>query len=346
MSTAPANLARHIGIVREFGLNAVVAVNASPTTPTRRSRPCAELALELGAHAAAGQHGFEGGGEGAPRARRGGRRRGRAAERFEPMYPLDARSRRRSTRSRNACTAPTDLPAARGRERRQALHRAGPRQGADLHGEDAPLAFARPDSRTRRPASPCRCAASAPTPARAGSSRSAATCRRCPGSRPHRRVQRRHRRERPHGWPLLSNRSLPAPRSSERSSWPSGLALLTARVVEAATISAARRGARRRARAAGRGRRRRLPRLPGHALGGGPAPDDRAAAADGGARRRRRRARPSRRTDRARGERRRQGGRPACRAAARAAAMLVQVNGGGDAAASATGRAARAADRL
>jgi formiminotetrahydrofolate cyclodeaminase len=33
-------------------------------------------------------------------------------------------------------------------------------------------------------------------------------------------------------------------------------------------------------------------------------------------------------------------------AAARAAAMLVQVNGGGDAAASATGRAARAGDRL
>ena len=33
------------------------------------------------------------------------------------------------------------------------------------------------------------------------------------------RVQRRHRRERPHRWPLLS-RSPPAPRSSARSSWP------------------------------------------------------------------------------------------------------------------------------
>ncbi len=34
-----ANLERHLGIARTFGLNAVVAINAFPTTPSRSSTP-------------------------------------------------------------------------------------------------------------------------------------------------------------------------------------------------------------------------------------------------------------------------------------------------------------------
>ena len=60
-----ANLQRHLGIVKEFGLNAVVAVNRFPGTRTRRSRPSRKLALDYGAHAAELNEAFERGGEGA-----------------------------------------------------------------------------------------------------------------------------------------------------------------------------------------------------------------------------------------------------------------------------------------
>src|SRR5437667_6063627 len=43
-----ANLARHLAIVREFGLNAVVGSTASPATPTRRSTSCAAWRASTG----------------------------------------------------------------------------------------------------------------------------------------------------------------------------------------------------------------------------------------------------------------------------------------------------------
>ena len=60
-----ANLARHVGIVRHFGLNAVVAVNAFATDTTDELELVQRLALEHGAYAAEVQRGFEDGGEGA-----------------------------------------------------------------------------------------------------------------------------------------------------------------------------------------------------------------------------------------------------------------------------------------
>ena len=60
-----ANLQRHLGIVREFGLNAVVAVNRFPGDTDEEVETVKRLALEDGAHAAELNEAFERGGEGA-----------------------------------------------------------------------------------------------------------------------------------------------------------------------------------------------------------------------------------------------------------------------------------------
>jgi formyltetrahydrofolate synthetase len=60
-----ANLARHLGIVREFGLNAVVAVNRFPGDTDDEIELVRELARAHGAYAAEINDAFERGGEGA-----------------------------------------------------------------------------------------------------------------------------------------------------------------------------------------------------------------------------------------------------------------------------------------
>ena len=60
-----ANLARHIGIVKHFGLNAVVAVNKFPTDTSEELELVRRLAVEHGAYAAEVNTGFEQGGKGA-----------------------------------------------------------------------------------------------------------------------------------------------------------------------------------------------------------------------------------------------------------------------------------------
>ena len=60
-----ANLARHIGIVRHFGLQAVVAVNRFPTDTTEELERVRTLALEHGAYAAEVNTAFSDGGKGA-----------------------------------------------------------------------------------------------------------------------------------------------------------------------------------------------------------------------------------------------------------------------------------------
>src|SRR5713101_419093 len=60
-----ANLARHLGIVREFGLRAVVAVNRFPDDTPEELELVRRLALEAGAHAAELNEAFERGGDGA-----------------------------------------------------------------------------------------------------------------------------------------------------------------------------------------------------------------------------------------------------------------------------------------
>jgi formyltetrahydrofolate synthetase len=60
-----ANLARHIGIVKHFGLNAVVGVNKFPTDTPEELDLVRRLALEHGAYAAEVNTAFEHGGKGA-----------------------------------------------------------------------------------------------------------------------------------------------------------------------------------------------------------------------------------------------------------------------------------------
>ncbi len=60
-----ANLARHLAIVRGFGLNAVVAVNRFPGDPEDEIERVRALALEQGAYAAEVNDAFEQGGAGA-----------------------------------------------------------------------------------------------------------------------------------------------------------------------------------------------------------------------------------------------------------------------------------------
>jgi formate--tetrahydrofolate ligase len=60
-----ANLARHIGIVKHFGLNAVVGVNKFPADTTEELDLVRRLALEHGAYAAELNSAFEQGGKGA-----------------------------------------------------------------------------------------------------------------------------------------------------------------------------------------------------------------------------------------------------------------------------------------
>ena len=84
------NLARHIGIVREFGLSAVVAINAFPDDTDEEVATVRRLALELGAHAAAVNTAFEDGGAGASELAEAVVDAAETPNAFEPVYELDA----------------------------------------------------------------------------------------------------------------------------------------------------------------------------------------------------------------------------------------------------------------
>ena len=84
-----ANLARHLGIIREFGLNAVVAVNRFPADTTRRSSSCG------GSRSRPAPTRRRSTTASARRRRRDGAGRGVVAAadeptRFDYLYPLDA----------------------------------------------------------------------------------------------------------------------------------------------------------------------------------------------------------------------------------------------------------------
>ena len=84
------NLARHIGIIREFGLNAVVAVNRMPGDTDEEIATVGRLALELGAHSTAVNSAFEQGGDGARELAEAVVDAADAPSKFEPVYALDA----------------------------------------------------------------------------------------------------------------------------------------------------------------------------------------------------------------------------------------------------------------
>ena len=145
-----ANLARHIGIVNGYGLQAVVGVNKFPTDTEDELELVRRLATESGAYAAEINTAFENGGHGGDGARRGGRRRGGRAEHVRLRLPARRPHRGEDPPDRHARLRRRRRRAAPGREdegRRVGGLRA--RAPPDLHGEDAPLALARSGAEER-----------------------------------------------------------------------------------------------------------------------------------------------------------------------------------------------------
>jgi formate--tetrahydrofolate ligase len=84
-----ANLARHLGIAREFGLAPVVAVNRRPEDADADVDAVLRLARELGAHGAAVCTGYEDGGAGANDLAEAVVAACERPARFRPVYELD-----------------------------------------------------------------------------------------------------------------------------------------------------------------------------------------------------------------------------------------------------------------
>jgi formyltetrahydrofolate synthetase len=85
-----ANLARHIGIVREFGINPVVAVNRFPGDVADEIELVRRLAVEQGAFACEVNDAFEEGGKGATALAEAVVAAADEPSKFDYVYPLDA----------------------------------------------------------------------------------------------------------------------------------------------------------------------------------------------------------------------------------------------------------------
>ena len=90
LEVGAANLARHLGIVREFGLNAVVAVNRFPGDSDEEIDRVRSLALEHGAFAAEVNNAFEEGGPGAAALAEAVVAATDEPNSFDYVYPLEA----------------------------------------------------------------------------------------------------------------------------------------------------------------------------------------------------------------------------------------------------------------
>jgi formate--tetrahydrofolate ligase len=84
------NLRRHLGVVAEFGLKAVVAVNRFPSDIEEEVETVRRLALEYGAHAAELNEAFERGGEGAADLAEAIVDAAEQPSSYAPIYPLEA----------------------------------------------------------------------------------------------------------------------------------------------------------------------------------------------------------------------------------------------------------------
>ncbi|MDQ3867203.1 MAG: formate--tetrahydrofolate ligase [Actinomycetota bacterium] len=84
-----ANMQRHLGIVKEFGLNAVVAINRFPGDTDEEVDAVKRLAVEGGAMGAEVNEAFERGGEGAAALAEAVVAAAEAPSNFRPLYPLD-----------------------------------------------------------------------------------------------------------------------------------------------------------------------------------------------------------------------------------------------------------------
>jgi formate--tetrahydrofolate ligase len=88
--TGAANMVRHLGIIREFGLNAVVAINRFPFDTDAEVELVREIALENGAFAAEANEAVAKGGEGAAALAEAVVAATEQDSSYAPIYPLDA----------------------------------------------------------------------------------------------------------------------------------------------------------------------------------------------------------------------------------------------------------------
>jgi formate--tetrahydrofolate ligase len=89
IETGSANLARHLGIVKQFGLNAVVAVNRFPGDTDDEIELVRRLALEHGAYAAEVNDGFNRGGAGGAAVAEAAVAAADERNEFDFIYPLE-----------------------------------------------------------------------------------------------------------------------------------------------------------------------------------------------------------------------------------------------------------------
>ena len=145
-----ANLRRHLGIVKTFGLPCVVAVNRRPGDTDEEVALVKKLALDAGAFGAEENDGFSQGGAGAADLAEAVAGGNRAAERVLVQLRRRRLDRGEDPKGRDEGVRGEGrdlLP--RGPEEDPAVQRRRPRQAADLHGEDAPVAELRPSAAER-----------------------------------------------------------------------------------------------------------------------------------------------------------------------------------------------------
>ncbi len=90
IETGAANMARHIGIIREFGINPIVAVNRFPTDPDDEIALVRKLALDAGAYASEINEAFTEGGAGAAALAEAVVAATEEGNSFDFVYPIDA----------------------------------------------------------------------------------------------------------------------------------------------------------------------------------------------------------------------------------------------------------------
>ena len=151
VETGAANLRRHLGIVKTFGLPCVVAVNRRPGDTDEEVELVKKLALEAGAFGAEVNDGFTRRRSTAPQSwRRRWRTRASSRTSSRCSTTTTTRSRRRSARSRRKVYGAKDVVFYLDAQAQDApVPRGRPRQAADLHGEDAPVAERRPGAAER-----------------------------------------------------------------------------------------------------------------------------------------------------------------------------------------------------
>ena len=145
-----ANLIRHLGIIREFGLNAVVAVNRFPDDKDEEIELVRTIALADGAFAAEPNDGVVKGGEGAAALAEAVVAATEQPSSFAPLYPLeDSIESKIETIARRVYGADGVFLLPRRTRKIAPIQRGRLRPAPDLHGEDASLPLARPGAHER-----------------------------------------------------------------------------------------------------------------------------------------------------------------------------------------------------